>query len=228
MNCLGLHRFCPTNPPGPNTREAPCVDGPRLARDFLTRATEIASSHVGMDGPTSLAWPPGHKIGCRFGQQEVDMTITVIGLDLAKNVFQVHGIDEHGRAVLRRKIRRSDVLPLFSKLTPALVGMEACHTSHYWAREIAKFGHDVRMMPAQFVKPYVNSQKNDAADAEAICEAVQRPTMRFVPVKSENQQAALMLHRTRDLLVRQRSSLISSIRAHFAEFGIVVGQGIRM
>ena len=155
------------------------------------------------------------------------MTITVIGLDLAKNVFQVHGIDENGRAVLRRKIRRSDVLPLFSKLTPALVGMEACHTSHYWAREIAKFGHDVRMMPAQFVKPYVKSQKNDAADAEAICEAVQRPTMRFVPVKSENQQAALMLHRTRDLLVRQRSSLISSIRAHFAEFGIVVGQGIR-
>jgi transposase len=155
------------------------------------------------------------------------MTITVIGLDLAKNVFQVHGIDESGRAVLRRKIRRSEVLPLFSKLPPARVGMEACHTSHYWAREIARFGHDVRMMPAQFVKPYVKSQKNDAADAEAICEAVQRPTMRFVPIKSENQQAALMLHRTRDLLVRQRSSLISSIRAHFAEFGIVVGQGIR-
>jgi transposase len=155
------------------------------------------------------------------------MTITVIGLDLAKNVFQVHGIDENGRAVLRRKLRRSDVLPLFSKLPPALIGMEACHTSHHWAREIAKFGHDVRMMPAQFVKPYVKSQKNDATDAEAICEAVQRPTMRFVPVKSENQQAALMLHRTRDLLVRQRSSLISSIRAHFAEFGIVVGQGIR-
>jgi len=155
------------------------------------------------------------------------MTITVIGLDLAKNVFQVHGIDEDGRAVLRRKLRRSDVLPFFSKLTPACVGLEACHTSHYWAREIAKFGHEVRMMPAQFVKPYVKSQKNDAADAEAICEAVQRPTMRFVAVKSEKQQAALMLHRIRDLLVRQRSSLISSIRAHFAEFGIVVGQGIR-
>jgi transposase len=182
-----------------------------------------------------LGWTaPLPRVGClitrsaaRFEQQEVDMTITVIGLDLAKNVFQVHGIDENGRVVLRRKIRRSDVLPLFCKLAPALVGMEACHTSHYWAREIAKFGHDVRMMPAQFVKPYVKSQKNDAADAEAICEAVQRPTMRFVPVKSENQQAALMLHRTRDLLVRQRSSLISSIRAHFAEFGIVVGQGIR-
>src|SRR4029453_3923649 len=143
-------------------------------------------------------------------QQEGDMTITVIGLYLAKNVFQVHGIDENGRAVLRRKIRRSDVLPLFSKLTPALVGMEACPTSHYWARGIAKFGHEVRMMPAQFVKPYVKSQKNDATDAEAICEAVQRQTMRFVPGKSETQQAALMLHRTRDLLVRQRSSLISS------------------
>lgn len=155
------------------------------------------------------------------------MTITVIGLDLAKNVFQVHGIDEAGRPVLKRKLRRSEVLRLFAELPPACVGMEACHTSHYWAREITNLGHVVRMMPAQFVKPYVKSQKNDAADAEAICEAVQRPTMRFVPIKSEDQQAALMLHRTRDLLVRQRSSLISAIRAHFAEFGIVVGQGMR-
>lgn len=117
--------------------------------------------------------------------------------------------------------------PYFANLRRPWLEWKHVIQSHYWAREIAKFGHDVRMMPAQFVKPYVKSQNNDATDAEAICEAVQRPTMRFVPIKSENQQAALMLHRTRDLLVRQRSSLISSIRAHFAEFGIVVGQGIR-
>src|SRR5208283_1424822 len=145
------------------------------------------------------------------------MQIAVIGLDLAKNVFQVHGIDDAGQAVLKRKLRRSDVLPFFAGLDAALVGIEACHTAHYWGREIAALGHDVRLMPPQFVKPYVKSQKNDAADAEAIAEAVQRPTMRFVPIKSADQQAVLMLHRTRDLLIRQRSSLISAIRAHFAE-----------
>jgi transposase len=153
--------------------------------------------------------------------------IKVIGLDIAKNVFQVHGIDEAGRPVLRRKLRRADVLRLFSHLEPALVGIEACHTAHYWAREITALGHEVRLMPPQFVKPYVKSQKNDTADAEAICEAVQRPTMRFVPVKSVDQQAVLLLHRTRDLLIRQRSSLISAIRAHFAEFGVIVGQRMR-
>ena len=153
--------------------------------------------------------------------------ITVIGLDIAKNVFQVHGIDDIGRPVLRRKLRRTEVLKLFAALEPALVGIEACHTAHFWAREIARLGHQVRLMPPQFVKPYVKSQKNDAADAEAICEAVQRPTMRFVPVKSADQQAVLLLHRTRDLLVRQRSSLISAIRAHFAEFGVVAGARVR-
>ncbi|MEM9765459.1 MAG: IS110 family transposase [Pseudomonadota bacterium] len=153
--------------------------------------------------------------------------IRVIGLDIAKSVFQVHGIDECGRTVLRRKMRRGEVLGLFASLEPAVVGIEACHTAHHWAREIAKLGHEVRLMPPQFVKPYVKSQKNDAADAEAICEAVMRPTMRFVPVKSVDQQAALLLHRTRDLLIRQRSSLISAIRAHFAEFGVVVGARIR-
>ena len=151
----------------------------------------------------------------------------VIGLDLAKNVFQVHGVDETGQPVLKRKLRRSEVLRLFASLEPALVGIEACHTAHYWGREIAALGHAVRLMPPQFVKPYVKSQKNDAADAEAICEAVQRPSMRFVPIKSANQQATLLLHRTRDLLIRQRSSLISAIRAHFAEFGVVVGQRMR-
>ena len=130
------------------------------------------------------------------------MTIKVIGLDLAKNVFQVHGVDEVGQSILKRKLRRSEVLRLFSGLEPALVGIEACHTAHYWGREIAALGHEVRLMPPQFVKPYVKSQKNDTADAEAICEAVQRPTMRFVPIKSADQQAALLLHRTRDLLIR--------------------------
>jgi transposase len=155
------------------------------------------------------------------------MQIAVIGLDLARNVFQVHAVGGLGQAVLKRKLRRSEVLPFFAELEPALVGIEACHTAHYWGRELAALGHDVRLMPPQFVKPYVKSQKNDAADAEAIAEAVQRPTMRFAPIKSADQQAVLMLHRTRDLLIRQRSSLISAIRAHFAEFGIVVGQGIR-
>jgi transposase len=144
-----------------------------------------------------------------------------------KNVFQAHGVDAAGRAVLRRKLRRSEVLPFFAKVPRALVGIEACHTAHHWGRELAKLGHEVRLMPPQFVRPYVKSQKNDAADAEAICEAVQRPSMRFVPVKSADQQAVILLHRARDLLIRQRSSLISAIRAHFAEFGITVGQGMR-
>jgi transposase len=155
------------------------------------------------------------------------MQIAAIGLDSAKNVFRVRGVDDSGRAVLKRKLRRSEVLPFFAGLEPCLIGMEACRTAHHWGREIAVLGHDVRLMPPQFVKPYVKGQKNDAADAEAIAEAVQRPTMRFVPIKSADQQAVLMLHRTRDLLIHQRISLISAIRAHFAEFGIVVGQGIR-
>ena len=155
------------------------------------------------------------------------MTVKVIGLDIAKNVFQVHGVNEAGQVVLRRRLRRSDVLRLFTEIEAAIVGIEACQTAHYWARELVALGHDVRLMPPQFVKPYVKSQKNDAADAEAICEAVQRPTMRFVPIKSAEQQAALLLHRTRDLLIRQRSSLISSIRSHFAEFGIVASRGVR-
>jgi transposase len=155
------------------------------------------------------------------------MAVKVIGLDIAKNVFQVHGVDEAGQVVLKRRLRRSDVLHLFSELEPVVVGIEACHTGHHWAREIRALGHDVRLMPPQFVKPYVKSQKNDAADAEAICEAVQRPSMRFVPIKTAEQQSILLLHRTRDLLIRQRSSLISAIKAHCAEFGIVVGRNMR-
>jgi transposase len=151
--------------------------------------------------------------------------ISIIGLDIAKNVFQVHGIDSFGQPIVRRQLKRGRVLGFFGKLSPCLVGMEACATSHHWAREIEKLGHDVRMMPPRYVKPYLKRNKNDAADAEAICEAVQRPTMRFVPIKSPVQQSVLMLHRTRQLFVHQRTTLINAIRAHMAEFGIVAGVG---
>ena len=148
-----------------------------------------------------------------------------IGVDIAKNVFQVHAVDAAGEPVIRRQLRRRQVIPFFKRLAPCLIGIEACATSHYWAREIAKFGHEVRLMPPRYVKPYVKRNKNDAADAEAICEAVTRPNMRFVPSKTPEQQSVLMLHRTRQLFVRQRIALINAIRAHMAEFGIVAGVG---
>ncbi|NIP17670.1 MAG: IS110 family transposase [Xanthomonadales bacterium] len=151
--------------------------------------------------------------------------VSTIGLDLAKNVFQVHGVDGSGKTVIRRQLRRGQVLPFFKRLPPCLVGMEACATSHYWAREITALGHEVRMMPARYVKPYVKRNKNDLADAEAICEAVTRPSMRFVPIKTPAQQSILMLHRTRELFVRQRIMLVNALRAHLAEFGIVAGVG---
>jgi transposase len=151
--------------------------------------------------------------------------IVVIGLDLAKNVFQVHAIDAQGQPIVRRQLRRAEVLKFFAKIPPCLVGMEACASAHYWGREIGALGHQVRLMPPAYVKPYVKRGKTDAADAEAICEAVTRPTMRFVAVKSEEQQAALMLHKTRDLLVRQRTMLINALRAHLGEYGIVKAQG---
>jgi len=153
------------------------------------------------------------------------MEVTTIGLDIAKNVFQVHGVDAEGTVVLRRQLRRSRVLPFFEKLPPCLVGIEACATAHHWGREIAALGHDVKLMPARYVKAYVKRNKNDAADAEAICEAVTRPTMRFVPIKTPEQQALLMLHRTRKQFVRQRIALVNALRAHLAEFGIVAGVG---
>jgi transposase len=154
------------------------------------------------------------------------MEISTIGLDLAKSVFQVHGIDAAGRVVVRKALRRSQVLPFFTKLPPCLVGLEACGTSHHWARELTRLGHDVRLMPPAYVKPYVKRGKTDANDAEAICEAVTRPTMRFVPVKSPEQQAALALHRTRDLLVKQRTQLVNMIRGLLAEFGIEMARGL--
>ena len=151
--------------------------------------------------------------------------VTTIGLDIAKNVFQLHGVDAAGNVLLRKQLRRADVLRFFSGLSPCLVGMEACATAHYWARELAKLGHTVRLMPPAYVKPYVKRGKTDAADAEAIAEAVTRPTMRFVAVKSAEQQAVLMLHKVRDLLVRQRTMLINALRGHLAEFGIIAARG---
>jgi transposase len=154
------------------------------------------------------------------------MEISTIGLDLAKSIFQVHAVDAAGEAVVRKALPRAQVLPFFAKLPPCLVGMEACGTSHHWARELAKLGHEVRLMPPAYVKPYVKRGKTDAADAEAICEAVTRPSMRFVPVKSAEQQAALALHRTRDLLVKQRTQLVNMVRGLLAEFGIEMARGL--
>ena len=154
------------------------------------------------------------------------MQMTTIGLDLAKNVFQVHGVDEVGKLTITRQLRRGQLIGFFKKLPPCLVGMEACATAHYWARELVKLGHTVRLMPASYVKAYVKRSKNDAADAAGICEAVTRPSMRFVPVKTAESQAAIMLHRSRDLLVRQRTQLINALRAHLAEVGLVAATGV--
>jgi transposase len=151
--------------------------------------------------------------------------ITTIGLDIAKSVFQVHGIDTEGKVVIRRQLKRRYVLAFFQKLPRCLVGIEACASSHHWSRELQALGHTVRLMPPAYVKPYVKRQKNDAADAEAICEAVTRATMRFVETKTPEQQSCLMLHRTRHLFIRQQTAVINAIRAHLAEFGIVAPVG---
>jgi transposase len=154
-------------------------------------------------------------------------TITTIGLDIAKSVFQVHGIDAGGQLVIRRQLKRRYVLTFFEKLPPCLVGIEACASSHHWSRELQALGHTVRLMPPAYVKPYVKRQKNDSTDAEAICEAVGRPNMRFVPTKTVEQQSCLMLHRARHLFIRQQTAVINSIRAYLAEFGIVAPVGRR-
>lgn len=154
------------------------------------------------------------------------MTITTIGLDLAKSVFQVHGVDETGTAVLTKRLHRKQMLPFFTKLSPCLIAMEACGTAHYWARTLMEMGHTVRVIPPSYVKAYVKRGKSDALDAEAICEAAQRPTMRFVPVKTVEQQSILMIHRARSLLVRQRTMLANALRAHLAELGLVTNPGI--
>jgi transposase len=151
--------------------------------------------------------------------------VTTIGFDIAKSVFQVHGVDAAGRVIIRRQLKRRHVLAFFQKLPPCLVGIEACASSHHWSRELQAIGHTVRLMPPAYVKPYVKRQKNDMADAEAICEAVTRANMRFVPTKTPEQQSCLMLHRTRHLFIRQQIAVINSIRAHLAEFGIVAPVG---
>jgi transposase len=152
-------------------------------------------------------------------------SITTIGLDIAKSVFQVHGVDADGQVVVRRQLKRRYVLAFFQKLPPALVGIEACASSHYWSRELQALGHTVRLMPPAYVKPYVKRHKNDATDAEAICEAVTRANMRFVATKTPEQQSCLMLHRTRHLFIRQQTAVINAIRTHLAEFGIVAPVG---
>jgi len=151
--------------------------------------------------------------------------VTTIGLDIAKSVFQIHGVDAAGNVIVRRRLKRRYVLPFFQKLPPCLVGIEACASSHHWSRELQALGHTVRLMPPAYVKPYVKRQKNDAADAEAICEAVTRANMRFVATKTPEQQSCLMLHRTRHLFIRQQTSVINAIRAHLAELGIVAPVG---
>ena len=153
------------------------------------------------------------------------METTTLGIDLAKSIFQVHGVDAEGRTVLKKKLRRGAVIEFLQGLPRCLVGMEACATAHYWAREIAALGHDVRLIPPAYVKPYVKRQKNDAADAEAICEAVTRPNMRFVPIKTPEQLGVMVLHRTRELLIRQRTMMLNALRSHLAEFGIIAAKG---
>jgi transposase len=153
--------------------------------------------------------------------------ITTIGFDIAKSVFQVHGVDAEGHLVIRRQLKRRQVIAFFQKMPPCLVGIEACASSHYWSRELQAIGHTVRLMPPAYVRPYVKRQKNDMADAEAICEAVTRANMRFVPTKTPEQQSGLTLHRTRHLFMRQQTSVINAIRAHLAEFGIVAPVGRR-
>ena len=154
------------------------------------------------------------------------MKITTIGIDLAKNVFQVQGVDERGKAVLRKQLKRKDVVKFFANLEPCLIGMEACGSAHYWARKLSEFGHTVRLIAPQFVKPYVKTNKNDRNDAEAICEAVGRPNMCFVPVKTAEQQAVLALHRARQGFVKARTAQANQIRGLLAEFGIVIPKGI--
>ena len=155
------------------------------------------------------------------------MKITTIGIDLAKEVFQIHGVDKHEKVLLRKRLSRGQMAKFFAKIEPCLIGMEACGSSHHWARKLGEFGHTIKLMSPQFVKPYVKTNKNDMADAEAICEAVSRPNMRFVPIKNVEQQAILSVHRARQGLVKSRTAQANQLRGLLAEFGIVIPQGIR-
>src|SRR6185312_7558488 len=211
-------RHQPANGQGAGPRHSTFAARPRRRGDRMM-GWMAPLRHLGAKMPVGQK-PPANR--------EASMNeITTIGLDLAKHVFQVHGVDAAGATVLRKQLRRAQVLAFFSRLPRCLVGMEACATAHYWARELSALGHEVRLMPAQYVKAYIKRNKNDAADAEAICEAVGRPTMRFVRVKTAEQQATALLHRGREQLVRQRTMLVNALRAHLAEFGIVAAQGLR-
>jgi transposase len=205
-----------------------------LSKPALPSATS-KKSFSSVSSPILMLWtapPPArecHDAGAakapHDSQEPVMQTVTTIGLDIAKSVFQAHGIDAEGKVVIRRQLKRRFVLAFFQKLPSCLVGIEACASSHHWSRELQALGHTVRLMPPAYVKPYVKRHKNDAADAEAICEAVTRTNMRFVPTKTPEQQSCLMLHRTRHLFVRQQTAVINAIRAHLAEFGIVAPVG---
>ena len=163
-----------------------------------------------------------------MGKSITDLSsVTTVGLDLAKHVFQVHGVDAFGRVIVAKALRRKDVLGFFAQLPRCLVGLEACGSAHHWARELIKLGHDARMMPPAYVKPYVRRQKNDAADAAGICEAVTRPSMRFVGVRTLENQVALMHHKAREMLVAQRTQLINALRGHLAEIGVIAAQGLK-
>src|SRR5262245_35595495 len=196
----------------------------------------IAKSGRTVESPKAMGWTPPLVTAsmCQSGiaDQPLEprgasaMKITTIGIDLAKNVFQVHGVDERGRAVLKKRLKRDQMAGFFAKLPACLIGMEACGSSHHWARKLQGFGHTVRLMAPQFIKPYVKTNKNDVADAEAVCEAVARPNMRFVPVKSVEQQAVLSLHRVRQSFVKARTAQANQIRSLLGEFGLVMPKGI--
>ena len=186
------------------------------------------SANDAVDGSstgTGVPWKWALLSASTIRRSQVIQATTTIGLDIAKSVFQVHGIDAEGNVTLRRRVKRRYVLAFFQKLPPCLVGIEACASSHHWSRELQALGHTVRLMPPAYVKPYVKRHKNDAVDAEAICEAVTRANMRFVATKTPEQQSCLTLHRTRHLFIRQQTSVINAIRAHLAEFGIVAPVG---
>ena len=223
----------------------PDADIPELARDICrmlleqiaqltdridalkTRIAAMSREADGVDGSCSTGVAMRHIAGVVVCfERSHPMKVTTVGLDLAKNICQVHGITAEGEVVFNKPLRRAQLLAFFGRLEPCLIGIEACSSGHCWARELSKLGHQVRLIPPIYVKPYVKRGKSDAIDAEAICEAVTRPTMRFVEVKTEDQQALLSLHRTRDLVVRQRTQLVNMLRGLLAEFGIVIPQGL--